>query len=155
MKAGDLKRLKSLLREVLNDTKRDQAGTKFDEICGLLFNNDDAYLGLWDQEVLTQTAKLFKQKSPNPRAFGEQLALLEKRTLLVTKVNDLYSRLLISRCSVEDIAHGLSALFNGFQKTTLDTHEYKRYGPIDHPPGKNLMPSMNTFAQISSWKLVK
>ncbi len=120
MKAGDLKRLKSLLREVLNDTKRDQAGTKFDEICGLLFNNDDAYLGLWDQEVLTQTAKLFKQKSPNPRAFGEQLALLEKRTLLVTKVNDLYSRLLISRCSVEDIAHGLSALFNGFQKTTLD-----------------------------------
>jgi len=120
IKPGDLKRLKSLLREVLNDTKSNQVDIKFDEICSLLFNNNDAYLGLWDQEVLTQIAKLFKQKSPNPIAFGKQLAFLEKRTLIVTKVNDLYSRLLIGECSVEDVAHGISALFNGFQKTTLD-----------------------------------
>jgi ribonuclease HIII len=109
MTIGDLKRLKSLLRASVNARKNDLESDTFNEICSLLLG-EDSYLSLWDEEVLTQSAGLFKMRTPNPKVFGEKLAFLQKRTEFVTKANDLYFCLLTSKFTAEDIVDRLTQL---------------------------------------------
>jgi ribonuclease HIII len=119
MTIGDLRRLKSLLRPAVNAGNDGQEGDAFNEICRLLFG-EDSYLSLWDEEVLTQSARLFKTKTPNQKVYGKQLALLQKRTEIVTKANDLYFCLLSSKCTADDIVDRLSQLSNNMGNLVID-----------------------------------
>ncbi|MGH7801173.1 MAG: ribonuclease HIII [Thermodesulfobacteriota bacterium] len=113
-----LARLKGLLREVLillpefeKGQKTKQIDELFQDICKLVFTND-YYLHLWNERILNQLEELFKEKSPNPKIYGQRLTKLSERRHFVQQVNEFFFSVLSNEFSVEGVCNRLSALTN-------------------------------------------